>query len=71
MEDLELSWRFEDFDAYWRYLTQLAGGVAVAIAALPDQDRQALRGRVEKAIEDYRADGGYAVPGLAQNTLAI
>ncbi|MCA1707860.1 MAG: class I SAM-dependent methyltransferase, partial [Actinobacteria bacterium] len=25
-ENLELSWRFQDFDAYWRFLTQLAGG---------------------------------------------
>jgi ubiquinone/menaquinone biosynthesis C-methylase UbiE len=70
MEDLELIWRFEDFDAYWRYLTELAGGVAVAIAALPDHDQRALREQVENSIEDYRSNGGYELPGVAQNTLA-
>jgi ubiquinone/menaquinone biosynthesis C-methylase UbiE len=70
MEELVLSWRFEDFDGYWRYLTQLAGAVAVVIAALSDHDQRALRERVEKAIEDYRSNGGYELPGVAQNTLA-
>ncbi len=70
MEELELSWRFEDFDGYWRYLTQLAGGIAVAIAALPEHDQRTLRGRVEKAIERYRSNGGYELPGVVQNTLA-
>lgn len=70
MEDLELSWRFADFDAYWRFLTQLAGGIAVAIAALPDHDQRTLRGRTEKATEGYRSNDGYELPGVAQNTLA-
>jgi hypothetical protein len=69
-EELELSWRFEDFDAYWLFLTQLAGAIAIAIATLPDHDQRALRGRVEKEIEDYRSNGGYELPGVAQNTLA-
>jgi len=70
MEELEVRWRFEDFDAYWRYLTQLAGAIAIAIAAMSDHDRRALRERVEKAIEDYRSDLGYELPGVALNTLA-
>lgn len=70
MEELELSWRFEDFDSYWRYLTGLAGGIAVAIAALPDHEQRALRERVQAAIQDYRCNGGYELPGVVQNTLA-
>jgi ubiquinone/menaquinone biosynthesis C-methylase UbiE len=70
VEDVELTWRFEDFDAYWRYLTELAGGVAVAIAALPGFDKRALREQVENAVEPYRSNGGYELPGVAQNTLA-
>ena len=70
MEELELSWRFEDFDGYWRYLTQLAGPVSVAISTLRGHERRALQEQVEKAIQDYRSDGGYELPGVVQNTLA-
>jgi len=70
MEDLELSWRFEDFEGYWRFLTQLAGAIALAIAALPDHDQRALRGRLENALAPYASNGGYELPGVAQNALA-
>jgi hypothetical protein len=70
MEDVGMSWRFEDFDAYWTYLTQLAGAIALRIAALPEDDQRAFRRRLEKVVEPYRGNGGYDFPGLAQNTLA-
>ena len=70
MEDIGLTWRFDGFEAYWRFLTQLAGAIALAIAALAQEDRLALRRRIEDAVEPYRSDGGYELPGLTQNTLA-
>lgn len=70
LEEIPLSWRFEDFDAYWGFLLNLAGAIAVAIAALPDEDQRALRARLEEAVEPYRADSGYDFPAVAQNTLA-
>jgi ubiquinone/menaquinone biosynthesis C-methylase UbiE len=70
MEELELSWRFEDFAGYWRYLTQVAGAIAVVIAALPEHAQRALQERVERAIQDYRSNGGYELPAVAQNTFA-
>jgi ubiquinone/menaquinone biosynthesis C-methylase UbiE len=70
MEDMRVNWRFEDFGAYWRFLTDLAGALALMIAALTGDDQRALRGRVEQATEPYRANGAYEFPGLAQNTLA-
>jgi SAM-dependent methyltransferase len=70
MEDVQLRWRFEDFDAYWRYLNEVAGRIAVALEAMSDEDRHAVRGRLEQAAEPYRVNGGYEFPGVAQNTLA-
>ncbi|MEX2032209.1 MAG: methyltransferase domain-containing protein, partial [Dehalococcoidia bacterium] len=63
MEDVAMTWRFEDFEAYWTFLVELAGAIAVAIAALSDEDQRELRGRLEPAIEPYRANGGYEFPG--------
>jgi SAM-dependent methyltransferase len=59
MEDVGMRWRFEDFDAYWTFLTDLAGAIALGIAALPEEEQRALRRRVEEAVEPYRAAGGY------------
>jgi ubiquinone/menaquinone biosynthesis C-methylase UbiE len=70
MEELELSWRFENFDSYWRYLTQLAGPIAIAISALPENDQRQLHEELQEAIKDYRSNGGYELPGVVQNTLA-
>lgn len=69
MEDIPVSWRFEDFDAYWSFLLNLAGAIAVAIATLPAEEQHALRARLEEAVEPYHADGGYDFPAVAQNTL--
>jgi hypothetical protein len=70
MEDVHLSWPFDDFDAYWSYLTTITGAIAVGIAALADEGRRALRERIQDAVEPFRSNGGYEFPGAAQNTLA-
>jgi hypothetical protein len=69
-ENLELSWRFQDFDAYWRFLTQLAGAIALSIANLTDEKQRALRARVEEAVAPYRSNDAYEIPALVQNTSA-
>jgi ubiquinone/menaquinone biosynthesis C-methylase UbiE len=70
LEEVEVRWRFEDFDAYWRYITELAGGIAVVVQAMPDPDRDAVRKLVERATEDYRGGGGLELPGVALNASA-
>jgi SAM-dependent methyltransferase len=69
-EEVEVSWRFEDFDAYWRYVTELAGGIAMVLQAMPGADRDAVRERVERAVGDFRTDGGVELPGVALNASA-
>jgi ubiquinone/menaquinone biosynthesis C-methylase UbiE len=70
MENVEMTWRLDDLDAYWFYLTRQVGMLAVTIAALAEGDLRALRGRLQEAVEPYRTNGGYALPGVTQNTLA-
>ena len=70
LEEVELTYGFEDFGAYWAYLNELAGALALAIDAFSESDRRTFRERLEHSLEAYRSDGGYAMPGLVQNTLA-
>lgn len=71
MEDVPVTYRHEDFGDYWRYLRELAGRIAVTIEGLPKDDQNAVCRVLEQAVEPYRTDGGYVLPGLTQNTLAI
>jgi ubiquinone/menaquinone biosynthesis C-methylase UbiE len=70
MEEVPITWRFEDFDGYWTFLADLAGGLAPRIAALSDEERSAFKERLQEAVERYRNEGGYEIPGLTHNTLA-
>jgi ubiquinone/menaquinone biosynthesis C-methylase UbiE len=70
LDEVEVRWRFEDFDAYWRYVTELAGGIAMVLQAMSATDREAVRKLVERATGDYRVDGGLELPGVALNASA-
>ena len=67
LAEVEVLWRFEDFDAYWRYVTELAGGIAMVLQTMPATDREAVRELVERATRNYRVDGGLELPGVALN----
>ena len=70
LDEVEVRWRFEDFDAYWRYIMELAGGIAMVLQAMPVADREAVRRLVERATGHYRVDGGLELPGVALNASA-
>jgi ubiquinone/menaquinone biosynthesis C-methylase UbiE len=68
--EVEVRWRFEDFDAYWRYVTELAGGIAMVLQAMPETDREAVCELLERTTGDYRVGGGLELPGVALNASA-
>ena len=70
LDEVEVRWRFDEFEAYWRYVTELAGGIAMVLQAMPETDREAVRKLVERATGDYRVDGGLELPGVALNASA-
>jgi ubiquinone/menaquinone biosynthesis C-methylase UbiE len=70
LQEVEVRWRFEDFPAYWRYITELAGGIAMVLQAMPETDREVVRKLVERAARKYRVNGGLELPGLALNASA-
>ena len=62
MGEVPVTWRFEDFDGYWRFLNELAGALSARIAALEDDERKAFREKLEEAVEPYRTE---PAPGVA------
>jgi SAM-dependent methyltransferase len=70
LEEVEVRWRFERFDDYWRFVTDLAGGIALVLQAMPEADREAVRSLVERAARDFLVNGGLELPGVALNASA-
>ena len=70
IEPVEVEYRFEDFEAYWRFLRELAGAVEMAIRQLSDDERAEARGLIEQDVEPFRAGDGYVMPGMALNAVA-
>ena len=70
MDEVPFAWRFDDFDGYWGFLDELAGGIAVRIAALTDAQREVFGARLKDAVEPFRSEGGYVIPAVTQNTVA-
>jgi len=70
LQEVGVSWRFADFEGYWRYVTDLVGGIALVLQGLPDADREAVRSMVERGVAEFRTDGGLALPGVVLNAAA-
>jgi ubiquinone/menaquinone biosynthesis C-methylase UbiE len=70
VEPVRIEWRFEDFDAYWRFLNELAGGIALVLERLSDEERARVRDAIERNAESFRSKGGYTFPAIALNAVA-
>jgi SAM-dependent methyltransferase len=70
VEAVPVEWRFEDFEAYWSFLQEVAGVVAVVLERLTDDQRAQVRDAIESGSAGFRANGGYTMPGVALNAVA-
>jgi ubiquinone/menaquinone biosynthesis C-methylase UbiE len=70
VEEVEVVWSFADDEELWRFVTELAGGLALVIRGLPEDEQLRVRSEVEQASEPLRSNGGYEMPGLTLNVLA-
>jgi ubiquinone/menaquinone biosynthesis C-methylase UbiE len=69
VDEMEIGFRFDDGASQWAYVSELQGPIALAIAKLDDEERQAVRAAIEDGYAAFREDGGYRLPGLVLNVL--
>lgn len=60
---------FADFDAYWRYLNELAGAISPILRGLSPEERAEVREIVRAAAAPYASDRVYDFPGLCVNAV--
>jgi ubiquinone/menaquinone biosynthesis C-methylase UbiE len=65
-EEIAFDFQYQDFDDLWDALVRLAGPLARAVNALPEDERRATREAITLNIEPYRNDdGSYSTPAVA------
>jgi hypothetical protein len=69
LEEVPTHLRFADFDAYWRYLTELAGGISPVLRGLPPEKQAEIRATLRDAAAPFESEGRYDFPGLCLNAL--
>jgi ubiquinone/menaquinone biosynthesis C-methylase UbiE len=71
IEEMEVRWKFDDFDAVWTFATELAGAIAALVKQLPPDEVENLRQAIIPAIEPYRSGNGYDFPGVTINVATV
>jgi SAM-dependent methyltransferase len=69
IDEVSVQYRFEDFEEYWRFLNELAGGVAMVIKGLSDDERESVRDQLRGWTAGFQSDGGLAMPGMVLNAV--
>jgi ubiquinone/menaquinone biosynthesis C-methylase UbiE len=70
IEEIPVSFRFDDFDDYWSFVNTIAGPVAFAIDRLGEQDKAAVRDTLRQRVDGFRADGRVELPGVSIGVVA-
>jgi ubiquinone/menaquinone biosynthesis C-methylase UbiE len=69
LEEVGMTWHFEDFDQFWRYTNEIAGAIALVIATLDAREAAAVKDELRHAVEPYAVGSGYDMPGVCINGL--
>jgi ubiquinone/menaquinone biosynthesis C-methylase UbiE len=69
--DMPFRLRFSDFDDYWRFILEFAGGVSALLSSFPPDTLAKVREATAENIAGYSSAGGYEFPGLTVNALAL
>ena len=67
LEEMPLTWRFPSPDAYWWFLTDMAGAISPILRGLAPEARMKVRADLDELARPFRADAGYAFPALCLN----
>ena len=70
IENADFRLRFTDFDDYWRFILEFAGGVSALLQSFPDETRTKVRDATAQAIDGFKTAGGYEFPAVTVNAAA-
>lgn len=66
IEAVSFTWRFAGAEDYWAFLTDAAGGVAMVLERLAEDERARARAEIEDRLRPFAdQDGGIALPAMS------
>jgi SAM-dependent methyltransferase len=63
--EVRFVWPFAGEDDYWRFLTDMAGAISMAIARLDEDARTEVRVELARRVEPYATNGGLEFPAVS------
>jgi SAM-dependent methyltransferase len=69
IEEVPMQWRFADPEAYWRFLTEMAGAISPVLRSLRPEEQGAVGAQLRQEVASFTHDGGYDIPGLCLNVV--
>jgi SAM-dependent methyltransferase len=69
IEDVSVEWRFGEADEYLGFLNECAGGIALTLKALPEEEQRIARDKIKEYAAAFEKDGELDLPGVAHNVL--
>jgi hypothetical protein len=67
IKEIPLTWRFPSPEAYWSFLTEMAGAISPILRSLSPAAQAKVRARLEETVAAFRAGDGVAFPVLCLN----
>lgn len=65
--EMPLTWQFPSPDAYWWFLTEMAGAISPILRGLVPEAQATVRTHLDEMAQPFRAGDGYAFPVLCLN----
>jgi SAM-dependent methyltransferase len=71
LQAIDFAYRYVDFDDFWDAIMRLAGPLARALSALPEDEHEATREAIRQSMAQFRnEDGSYTAPASSWGVLA-
>jgi SAM-dependent methyltransferase len=65
--EVSFAWDFATSDAYWWFLTEMAGAISPILRGLAGEAQAKVRARISDLAQPFRAGDGYVFPALCLN----
>ncbi|HEX9364071.1 MAG TPA: class I SAM-dependent methyltransferase [Candidatus Dormibacteraeota bacterium] len=65
IDDVAFTWPFRDIDDYWEFLNSAAGGIAIVLGRLHEDELRQIREQIAERVASFAGAGGIELPAIS------